>query len=694
MEFGVLGPMRARRDEHDLPLGGPKQRALLAMLLLHANEAVSRERLIEGMWGEHRPPTAEHTLDNYVSRLRRVLGDGRVERRAPGYALRVESGELDLERFERLVERGRNELAHARARDAAVTLNEALDLWRGAALADVLYEPFAALEAARLEELRLAALEERTDADLALGRSSKVIPELERLVRENPFRERPLSLLMLALYRTGRHTEALSVYQASRRRLAEELGLEPGPQLQELQRRILAHDASLDPPDVPPDVPQPIVRNGSQLPVRRLAVAGVAAAIAASAAVGVIVGTRGGSASTSGLGSSEIPNAPAAIVATGDSLWSAYPQTGTVARFDLASLSIGDRVPVGGTPGTLAAGGGAVWVASVLSDRVTRIDPGTGAVTQIVPLGGGGGGVAALAFGSGSLWIADLVDSSVIELDPSSGTRLRTLRVHLRPTSLAVAGGRIWVAGYKDGAVEEVDLSTGQTVGTVRVGNGPTSLAIGLGAVWVANSLDSTVSRIDPATDSVAATIPVGSGPTSIALTGSSVWVANQYSSSVSRIDPRRNAVVQNSPLHGNPTAIATARGTLVAGVGPSDRAPRRNARPAAHEADLDRPGVERRLVADRVRRAHGRCARHLQPRRWAGRHPARSRPRRCRSRSDRQRHDVYVPAAPADPLLRRATAARCGLPPRASSASSASDRMVARCSTVSSALNAAPPPL
>ena len=113
MEFGVLGPMRARRDGHDLPLGGPKQRALLAMLLLRANEAVSRERLIEGMWGEQPPPTAEHTLDNYVSRLRRLLGNGRVERRSPGYALRVEPGELDLERFEQLVERGRKERARS-----------------------------------------------------------------------------------------------------------------------------------------------------------------------------------------------------------------------------------------------------------------------------------------------------------------------------------------------------------------------------------------------------------------------------------------------------------------------------------------------------------------------------------------------------------------------------------------------------
>ena len=579
MEFAILGPLRARRDEHELPLGGPKQRALLAMLLLYANEVISRERLIEGMWGEQPPPTAEHTLDNYVSRLRRVLGDGRVERRSPGYSLRVEPGELDLERFERLVERGRIERGQDRSRDAATTLNEALALWRGAALADVLYEPFAAREAERLEELRIAALEERIEAEVALGRDSAVIPELERLVRTNPFRERPLSLLMLALYRSGRQTEALSLFQARRLRLSEELGLEPGPQLQELQRQILAHDERLD----APRVRHPMPRTGSRPHARRLAVAGAFAVIAAGAAVGLIVATGGGSARSADVTSSQIvglrvgavaarlrvemPNAPAAIVATGDSLWSADPSTGAVSRVDLASGTVADRVPVGGTPGALAAGGGSVWVASVPGDHVTRIDPDTGAVTQTIPLGGAR--VSALAFGSGGLWVADLVDNSLMELLPGSGARRRTLRVHLRPTSLAIAGGRIWVAGYRDGEVEELDLESGQTVGTVHVGNGPASLAAGLGAIWVANSLDSTVSRIDPATDSVTDTIPVGSGPTDIAVAGGSVWVADQYSATVSRIDPGRNSVVRKAFVHGSPTAITAAKGQVFAAIRP-----------------------------------------------------------------------------------------------------------------------------
>ena len=155
MQFAILGPVEARTNGSALQLGGPKPRALLAMLLLDANEPVSRDRLIEGLWGDDPPPSADQTLDSYVSRLRRVLGPDRVVRRPPGYLLVVEPGELDLERFERLVE--------------ARSLHEALRLWRGPALADVLYEPFACEQAERLEERRLVALEDRIEADLATG---------------------------------------------------------------------------------------------------------------------------------------------------------------------------------------------------------------------------------------------------------------------------------------------------------------------------------------------------------------------------------------------------------------------------------------------------------------------------------------------------------------------------------------------
>ena len=240
MQFRILGPLDVVDKDETLPLGGGRPLALFALLLLHANEVVSTDRLVEELWQEQPPATAEKIVRNYVSLLRKQLGD-RLVRQAPGYLLRVEPGELDSERFETLVREAREQEPAA----AAATLRQALALWSGPPLAQLAYEPFAQREIASLEELRLGALEDRIDADLQLGRDRELVPELEQLVREHPLRERPRSLLMLALYRAGRQTEALDVYADGRRTLVDELGLEPSPELQELQRRILYHDPTL-----------------------------------------------------------------------------------------------------------------------------------------------------------------------------------------------------------------------------------------------------------------------------------------------------------------------------------------------------------------------------------------------------------------------------------------------------------------
>ena len=222
--------------------GRSKQRALLAILLLDANTAVSRDRLSEGLWGERQPPGAAQTLDSYLSKLRRVLGPDRIVRRAPGYLLRVEPGELDLDRFERIVASAREAPDGPAALRA---LGQAFALWPGQALSDVLSEPFAAEASRRLDERRLVALEERFDIELALGRGAELVEELEALVRQHPLRERLLGQLMLALYRSGRQADALDCLQRARHELAGDLGLEPGPQLRELERQILRHDESL-----------------------------------------------------------------------------------------------------------------------------------------------------------------------------------------------------------------------------------------------------------------------------------------------------------------------------------------------------------------------------------------------------------------------------------------------------------------
>ncbi len=232
MEFRILGPLEVVENGRQLDVGGAKQRALLAILLLHANEVVSTDRLIDALWEDDAPETGRKALQVYVSQLRKTLGKDRITTRSPGYRLQVEPEELDLSRAQRLLQDGE--------------ATEALALWRGPALADFAYERFAHSEIARLEDLRLACLEERIEGDLAAGRPGQLVGELEALVREHPLRERLRAQLMLALYRSGRQAEALEAYQDARQALVEELGIEPGRSLRELQQAILQQDPALD----------------------------------------------------------------------------------------------------------------------------------------------------------------------------------------------------------------------------------------------------------------------------------------------------------------------------------------------------------------------------------------------------------------------------------------------------------------
>jgi predicted ATPase/DNA-binding SARP family transcriptional activator len=247
VEFRVLGPLEVREGDRVLRVGRGKQSALLALLLLHPDHALSTDRLIDELWGERPPPTARKALQVNVAELRKALGAEAIVTRAPTYALAVEGHEVDLHHFERLLEEARA----ADAGTAARLLRDALALWRGPPLADLAFEPFAHAEIARLEELRLAALEDRVEADLALGRDAELVAELERLVAQHPLRERLRGQLMLALYRCERQAEALEAFRAARRALVEELGIEPGPALQQLQRRVLEQDPSLAPPPLP-----------------------------------------------------------------------------------------------------------------------------------------------------------------------------------------------------------------------------------------------------------------------------------------------------------------------------------------------------------------------------------------------------------------------------------------------------------
>lgn len=583
MGFEILGPLAAHRDGNSLPLGGPKQRKLLGVLLVHANEVVSRDQLIDALWGERPPASAPESLDVYVYRLRKLLGHDRLRRRSGGYALVVDSDELDATRFDALRADAARSVQSGDVDGAARQLAEALALWHGPALAEFAYEPFAQGEIARLEEARLSTTEDWIEAQLELGGGPELVPELQRLAAEHPLRERLVGQLMLSLYRAGRQADALATFRDARRRLCDELGLEPVQELRDLEQRILEQDPSLfaarsrpTPADEPAPGPRRLGRRAIAL-VAALAVAFVSlillsagssrpAAAGLRSENGVVAVSPG---SDRPVAVTALTGAPGAVSEGDGSIWVAEPGAGEVARVDPGSGAVTQEIAVGSEPGSIVTGGGAIWVAGAISASVTRIDPTTENVTQTISLPGAN--PTAIAYGDGVLWVADSVGHQLFEIDPASGSLLRTVPLDLQPSALAVVAGRLWVAGYADAMVEERSAGSGRLITRVRVGDGPASLTFADGSLWVANSLDATVSRIDPVTAAVTATTPVGSGPTAVAAAGGSIWVANQYSDTVSRIDPHGGRVIAAVSVGGQPTSLGTAGRRLWVGIAASD---------------------------------------------------------------------------------------------------------------------------
>lgn len=589
VEFCLLGPVEARQNGSVVSVGGAKQRALLALLLLHANEVVSRDRLIDELWGATPAPGADHRLAAQVSRLRKSLQlDGRLVSGGGGYALEVDPELIDSCRFERLLEQGRREAAAGETSEAARTLREALLLWRGGALADVAYEPFARAEIERLEELRAAALEERIDADLALGRHQEVVAEVEALTAKHPLRERLRGQQMLALYRCGRQAEALGAYQEFRRALSEELGLEPGQGLRQLELEILNRDPTLElqgsnaspgPAGVSDTAPASAPRTSKRRRVR-LAVGGVALLLAAL--VGGIVASSGGGAATArqipgdavgAIGASggiravvPLGTSPSALAAGYGGVWVANDNAGTVSRINPVTRAVVQTLEVGSTPTGIAAGAGDVWVTDNYGAKLFRIDPNADRVVQSIAVGNAPAGVAV---GDGSVWVANSSDGTLSRIDATTGNVTGTIGLGGSPTGVAVGLGGVWVSDEADGRVVRVDPQSNQVTGSMSVGTGPTAVAVGFGSVWVANSLDGTVSRIDPATQAVRETVEVGNGAGSLAVGAGGVWVANQYAGTVSRIDPATNTVTRVIRVGNDPHGLALAHGLLWAGSQP-----------------------------------------------------------------------------------------------------------------------------
>ena len=298
-EFFVLGPLEAVVEGGSVRLRAQKPRALLARLLLSRNRVVSVGELIDDLWEADPPETATSALQVYVSQLRKAIGHDRVLTKPPGYSLRVEDGELDLDRFEQLVREGREQLERADPEAAAELLERALRLWRGPAFTEFDSEPFARRAADWLEEARLDAIELRVEADLALGRHAQLVPELDELVATAPYRERLRAQLMLALYRSGRQADALALYRRTRDTFVNELGIEPGPELQELERSILRQDESLQQARASPGAAAVDVAARPRRPIVVLVAAVIAAVVVVAAAAVALRGGDGGSSAAS-----------------------------------------------------------------------------------------------------------------------------------------------------------------------------------------------------------------------------------------------------------------------------------------------------------------------------------------------------------------------------------------------------------
>jgi YVTN family beta-propeller protein len=579
-------------------------RALLAVLLLHRGEVVSTDRLIDALWGERASGTAAKTVQVYVSNLRKALGDGLLITRGHGYLLRAQAGQVDSERFEALVLDGRRRLAAGDARGARERLREALALWRGPPLGDLAYEPFAQSAIARLEEARLEALEDRIDADLAIGELAGLVGELEVLVDEHPLRERLQGQLMLALYRSGRQADALERYQQARRELVDQLGLEPGRALQELERAILAQDPTLEPPSRRPGRPPATVARRRRAGGLLIATAGAVLLAAIVVAAVNLSGSGGGSVqvapnsvavidpgSNRVVGSVPVGSRPGAIVFAAGSLWVANVDDQTVSRIDPMSLRPLRVLALAGPPTGLAAVPSAIEVvqsnpaASTVS--VNAIDPQFDVVGPATRLGNiVAGGPGAIAAQGASVWVAPS-SGLLTRLDPVTRRVAQKVDPNSGPSGIGVGAGAVWMTDSEADNVTRVD-PTGLLT-PITVGNGPAGIAVDSGGVWVADSLDDAVVRIDPSIRSVTTTIPVGRSPAGVAIGAGSVWVANSGDGTVTRIDPRSGKVVARIVVGGSPQAITIANGRAWVTVDPQTIRPT-DLKPSGGTLRMDAP--------------------------------------------------------------------------------------------------------
>lgn len=576
MRVCILGPLELWEDGRELWLGGGRQRTLFAFLFLHANEVVSTDRLIEALWPVSPPATSAKVVQTWVSQLRKVLPAEALITRPSGYLLRA--SESDASEFEDLAAAARTQ----EPAQAAQTLRRALALWRGRAFADVDYEEWAQPEIGRLEDLRLAAVEDRIDAELQLGMHARLVSELEALVAEHPLRERLRSEQMLALYRSGRQAEALNAYADSRRHLVTELGIEPGPELQDLQRRILAQDADLGPTRRPP----PLTR---RRPLALLLLGTVL--VVGSVASAAVELTRGSSRSVLAFASNSVAiidprtnrligdvpvgNTPTRLVVGADALWVLNADDRTISRIDAKTRAV-STFAAGPDPTDIAFGEGSLWVMNGYARQVLRIDPATEAVDETIGFhhpSSGAGGIGSIAAGSGTLWLSWTVTSGKLYGTPyvwridTARHRVREFPGRAGGGSVAIGADSVWIRGEetllridpRTFATTTISIPSSESAPPGQVGE----VAVGEGSAWATDTHNGVLWRVDPATDLPTRTIPVGTAPDGVAVGGGSVWVADIAGGTITRVDPASNSVAATINVGNAPRDIAFGDGLL-----------------------------------------------------------------------------------------------------------------------------------
>jgi DNA-binding SARP family transcriptional activator/DNA-binding beta-propeller fold protein YncE len=623
MEYRILGPLEVVDEGEPVPVGRLKERLVLATLLLHANEFVARERLMDELWGSSPPPTARKVVNVYVSQLRKALirnGHDPITTEDGGYRIGVDADSLDVTRMQRLLTRARDQTSAGEVEQAAELLREALALWRGPTLAGLLFESRGRDEIERLDDLRLTALMDRIDCDLALGRHQEVLGELHVLVAEHPLQERLRGQQMLALYRAGRQADALDAYRQARRALVDELGIEPSEALQRLQQGILRHDPALETPAGTAGVPSlqlrtspPAAPTSTSTPrrhrrPRRRLLAAVGVGVVALAGSLAFLSTRAGGHDgsrpapqiaansiaqldpRSGEVLSDVPVGiePGSMAFSGSSMWLVNRGSGTITRYNVRR---GTRHTIGvaSTPYDIAADAeGNVWVSDRKPTVTWILHAAAGAGTAAVPpvlkdVSIPGTAAGAEAVGAGYLWViaGPLLRSSgnnrVSLIDVSSHELVKSIPLHGQTTAIAFAFGSAWVGSYdaRDSTSWLSIVRPGSSRPTrLRLeagdGWGPLDIAAGAGSIWVLTSAG-TVVKIDPETQRVLARRSIAAQqPRWLAAGDGAVWTAN-LSDSLSQIDPATDRLVRTIPLGSyikTPCGLAAAHDSLWVAIG------------------------------------------------------------------------------------------------------------------------------